>query len=265
MQWLDYQPIEHARHWIATYSQFLVPYPPIEIREEIVDSLDAITDLIQSLEREIEARKKSYTGQSNILFDQVKHKYPSLRLDEVATIYSGDTPRAKEKSYWGGPISWITPKDVSDGKMFIEQGERSITQEGFDSCSAKMLPEGSVLMTSRAPVENVAIAKRKLCTNQGMKSLVLNEDQDSHYWYHSLVHAKQRIQDASTTGTFSEISKEVFSRIKFHVPPLGVQQEIGASLGSLSTYIEGLEEELSLRKKQYAYALDRLFDFHRFD
>ena len=141
------------------------------------------------------------------------------RLDEVATIYSGDTPRAKEKSYWDGPISWITPKDVSNGKMFIEHGERSITQEGFDSCSAKMIPKGSVLMTSRAPVGNVAIAKKKLCTNQGMKSLVLNDDQDTRYWYHALVHAKRRIQDASTTGTFSEISKTAFSRLEFHAPP----------------------------------------------
>ena len=249
----------------STIKSLLVPLPPFEVQKEILDILDSFTELIENLKREIELRKQAYVGQSNILFDHVKHEHPSLRLDEIATIYSGDTPRAKEKSYWGGPISWITPKDVSDGKMFIEQGERSITQEGFDSCSAKMLPEGSILMTSRAPVGNVAIAKKKLCTNQGMKSLVLNEDQDTSYWYHALVHAKRRIQDASTTGTFSEISKTAFSRLEFYTPPLEVQQEIGATLGDLSTYIERLEEELDLRKKQYTYALDRLFDLPRFN
>ena len=95
-------------------------------------------------------------------------------VEEVADVYNGATPSTVNELNYGGDIVWITPKDLSDQKQkFVYQGERNISQVGYDSCSTHLLPSNTILMSSRAPIGLLAIAKTELCTNQGFKSLSL--------------------------------------------------------------------------------------------
>ena len=104
-------------------------------------------------------------------------EWKEYRLGEIGTIVGGATPSTKDELNYDGDISWITPKDLSNYcDRFISRGERMITQKGYDSCSCKMLPEGTVLFSSRAPIGYVAIAKNELCTNQGFKSVIANTE-----------------------------------------------------------------------------------------
>ena len=118
-------------------------------------------------------------------------------LKEVAKIYSGATPSTREaKNYDGGDISWITPKDLSGyTHKYIFKGRRNITKRGYDSCATSMLPEGSILFSSRAPIGYVAIAGKKLCTNQGFKSLVCDSSLVfNHYLYYFLIKNRKKLE-----------------------------------------------------------------------
>ncbi|MDX9820130.1 MAG: restriction endonuclease subunit S [Desulfococcus multivorans] len=106
------------------------------------------------------------------------HTIPShwswVTMGEIADVIGGGTPKTKEKdNFENGEIPWLTPADLSGySKKFISHGQRNITGKGLSSSSAKMMPAGTVLFTSRAPIGYVAIAKNPVCTNQGFKNLV---------------------------------------------------------------------------------------------
>jgi restriction endonuclease S subunit len=141
------------------------------------------------------------------------------RLGDIAQIVGGATPSTKVPEYWDGGIPWITPKDLSgfDG-TYIENGSRSISQAGVEQSSVKMLPAGTVLYTSRAPIGYVAIASAPVTTNQGFKSLVLYDGYVSEFIYYLLKYSKSEIESHSSGGTFAEISAKALAEVEVEIP-----------------------------------------------
>ena len=130
-------------------------------------------------------------------------------VDDVVDVYNGATPSTADELNYGGDIVWITPKDLSDQKQkFIYQGERNISQVGYDSCSTHLLPSNTVLMSSRAPIGLLAIAKNELCTNQGFKSFVPKSGSIAIYLYYYLQYHIKQIEQLGTGTTFKEVSRE---------------------------------------------------------
>lgn len=167
-----------------------------------------------------------------------------IKLGDVADIIGGGTPDTKNDSYWGGDVPWLTPKDLSGyGSRHISKGERNISYQGLTNSSAKMLPAASVLLTSRAPIGYVAIAKNQLCTNQGFKSLVLKENADSEFFYYLLKNNVDYIQGMSSGSTFAEISGSQVKALEFKIPSLDVQKRIAGILGALDDRIDVLRRE----------------------
>ena len=162
------------------------------------------------------------------------------KICELGEVVGGATPSTKVSSYWGGDISWISPKDLAGyGKRYISYGERNITQEGLDSCSAIMLPKGTILFSSRAPIGYTAIASQPLCTNQGFKSVVPNRDTDSLFLYYLLKSNAQQIASHGSGTTFKEISGKAMREIELSVPTdKGEQKKIASILDSIDTKIE---------------------------
>ena len=130
-------------------------------------------------------------------------------IEDIADVYNGATPSTVNEQNYGGNIVWITPKDLSDQKQkFVYQGERNISQAGYNSCSTHLLPPNTILMSSRAPIGLLSIAKTELCTNQGFKSFVPKAENISTYLYYYLnIHIKQ-IEQLGTGTTFKEVSRE---------------------------------------------------------
>jgi type I restriction enzyme S subunit len=147
------------------------------------------------------------------------------KLGIVSQIINGSTPSTNAPEYWDGDILWATPTDI--GKLStieIFDTERKITKAGLDSCSATMLPAGAVLLTSRAPVGNLAIAGNPLCTNQGFKSFVPNGGVDNRYLFFVLQHYVPAFQKVSHGNTFTEITKEMLQ--DFYLPmPLDLKEQ----------------------------------------
>ena len=148
-------------------------------------------------------------------------------LEDVADIYSGATPLTKEKDYYDdGTITWITPKDLSGySHKYIFEGQRNITEEGFNSCATYKLPKGAVLFSSRAPIGYVALAGKELCTNQGFKSFVCNEEiLHNQYLYYYLLFNKQKLEALGNGSTFKEISRKTIGKYEIELPTVEEQK-----------------------------------------
>lgn len=152
-------------------------------------------------------------------------------LGDIADIVSGATPKTGVAEFWGGDIQWATPADLSklDGP-YISSTPRKITQAGVRSCATTVLPPGSVLLSSRAPIGHVAINTSPMATNQGFKSLVPGPSIDSKYLYHWLKSKTEYLQSLGNGATFKELSKKTAERIQVPVPPLPEQRRIAAIL-----------------------------------
>ena len=153
------------------------------------------------------------SGGKMVWNEKLKREIPSLwsvkTIDDIAEVYNGATPSTADEENYGGDVVWITPKDLSNQQQkFIYQGERNISRKGYESCSTHLLPSNTVLMSSRAPIGLLAIAKTELCTNQGFKSFVPKNDNEATYlYYYLLAHLKQ-IEQLGTGTTFKEVSRE---------------------------------------------------------
>ncbi len=164
-------------------------------------------------------------------------------LDKLGEIVGGATPSTKCEDYYGGSIPWITPKDLSSFKgRYITSGERNITEKGLASCSAQMMPKDAVLFTSRAPIGYVAIASQSVCTNQGFKSIVVNDKADPLFVYYLLKYNKDAIEAMGSGTTFKEVSGKTMRAVKVRIPlDVSYQKRIAAVLDSLDTKIENSE------------------------
>ncbi len=152
-------------------------------------------------------------------------------MGESADIVGGGTPRSDNAAYFGGAIPWITPADLSGyTDKFIAAGARSITQAGLDNSGARVMPAGSVLFSSRAPIGYVAIASNPVSTNQGFKSFVLHENLTSDFVYYYLQYAKKMAVALASGTTFLEISAKKAAQIPIPIPPLAEQRRIVAEI-----------------------------------
>ena len=161
------------------------------------------------------------------------------RIKDIGKVKGGSTPSTKKEEYWNGEIPWITPKDLSDhNSVYISSGERSITKKGFENSSTHLLPKKSILFSSRAPIGYIAIAQKELCTNQGFKSIIPNDNMDYMFLYYLLKHNTNYIERMANGSTFSEISGSRLEKIELLLPPLKEQKKIANIFSTLDKKIE---------------------------
>ena len=170
-----------------------------------------------------EGKPYKSSGGKMVWNEKLKREIPSSwetsLVDDVADVFNGATPSTSDEHNYGGDIIWITPKDLSDQKQkFVYQGERNISKIGYDSCSTHLLPINTILMSSRAPIGLLAIAKAELCTNQGFKSFVPRENRFATYLYYYLQFHIKQIEQLGTGTTFKEVSREEVLRFPILKP-----------------------------------------------
>lgn len=166
-----------------------------------------------------------------------------VTLDDIGIIVSGATPSTKEPEFWNGDIPWITPADLSNYKdIYISKGSRNISQIGLEYSSTTLLPENSIIFSSRAPIGYVAIAKEKLATNQGFKNLILIENLiNPRYVYYYLKTIKDLAENMASGTTFLELSALKFKKIPFPLAPIEDQNSIVEKIEELFSQYDKLE------------------------
>ncbi len=172
-------------------------------------------------------------------------------LGELGEIVAGSTPSTHVKEYWDGDIPWITPADLTDYRGVYFTGElRKITKPGYDSCSTRMLPAGSILYSTRAPIGHCVVSAFPLCTNQGFKSIIPNERLNAVYGYYALRFLTPEIIALGRGATFGEVNKEIFESVKLPLPSLAEQHRIAGILG---------RADRLRRKRRYAQQMSETF------
>lgn len=172
------------------------------------------------------------------------------KLGDCCKIISGSTPSRSKPEYWDGDISWVTPKDLSNLKSSIlEDTPEKITEAGYKSCSTTLMPAGSILFSSRAPIGHVAIAGKPMCTNQGFKSLVPDKSVNSGYLYWCMRFFTPNISVLGTGTTFKEVSKGTVENFQIPLPPLEEQRRIAAILDKADAVRRKRKEAIRLTEE----------------
>lgn len=192
----------------------------------------------------------------SLLLDKTPQtNWQKIKIGDIADVIGGGTPSTKNYDFWNGDISWLTPKDLSGYKeRYISKGERNITTSGLQNSSARLLPKGTVLLTSRAPIGYLAIAKQEVCTNQGFKSIILKGGYLPEFFYYLLKNNIEYIIGMSSGSTFAEISGTQVKNLEFNVPDYDTQKKIAGVLGALDDKIE-LNNKVNNNLEQQAQAL----------
>jgi len=187
-----------------------------------------------------------------------KDKWIRLSIGDVAHVIGGGTPDTNIEDYWNGNIQWFTPSEIGKEK-YVTESERTLTQNGLDNSSAKILPPNTILLSTRATIGECSIAKQECCTNQGFQSLIANKVTPEFLYY--LIQTKKKDLLSKASGsTFAEISANEVRKIHICIP--STQEEQKAIVQPLSAYDEKIETEckiLHLYELQKQYLLGQMF------
>ena len=185
---------------------------------------------------------------------EIPENWKWVHLSDLGEIVGGGTPKTGDPSLWDDDgIPWLTPADMKNIRgMYASHGERNISQTGLAKSSAQLMPKGTVLYSSRAPIGYIAIAANDICTNQGFKSLVPANTEINKYMYYCLIARTDDIKARASGTTFKEISGAGFGATLVPLPPLGEQKRIVAKIEELLPLVE-----------RYGEAWTKLEEFNR--
>ena len=255
---------------LISQSFFAVPANHAE-QKAIAKSLADLDNLITLHQRKYDklcAVKKSMLDkmfpkpgetEPEIRFTGFTDPWEQRKLGDVATIVGGGTPSTNNDAYWDGDIDWYSPAELGE-QVYADRSVRRITQAGYDSCSATLLPAGkTILFTSRAGIGNTAILRRSACTNQGFQSLVMNDDIDVYFIYSMTDRIKKFAEQKDSGSTFLEISGKGLAAGEFAFPSKDEQTAIGSMFKQLDHLITLHQRKLNLLKNTKKSLLDRMF------
>lgn len=251
----------------------IISLPHAENRQVIyclLNNLDKKIELNNRINTELEAMAKTLYDYWFVQFDfpnkegkpykssggkmvynaTLKREIPKVctdgSLEDLGQIVGGSTPNTKEEiNFCIDGTPWITPNDLSNnhGNKFISQGEKSVSDKGIKSASLKKYPRGTVLLTSRAPIGYMAIARNEFTTNQGFKSFVPNMGYPTNFIYYTIKNSLKNIIQFASGSTFKEISATVLKTVPMVLPPLDIVRSFDDKISPLTEQQEILEQE----------------------
>lgn len=259
----------------SAYESIVVKLPDLNIQKAVANILFNIRKKLEinnQINQELEAMAKTLYDYWFVQFDfpyqngkpykssggkmvynpELKREIPEgwgvEKLDNLGTIVGGSTPTKSISDNFtkgGEGYSWITPNDLSNnkGNKFIKNGEIDVTVRGLKDASLKLYPEGTVLMSSRAPVGYLAIATKELTTNQGFKSFIPDKKYSKNYIYYTLQNNLKVIEQYASGSTFKEISATVLKDITVIQPNLDIVKKFEEKVSSINIYIKVNEEQ----------------------
>jgi type I restriction enzyme S subunit len=196
---------------------------PTDIKEQraiasVLSSLDDKIDLLHRQNATLEKMAETLFRQWFV--EEAKEEWEEKTTDDVVSIKGGTTPSTKETSYWDGNIYWSTPKDLSNQQsVYLFETERKITEKGLLQISSGLLPQGTVLLSSRAPIGYLAITEIPTAINQGYIAIVCNKTVSNYFTYLWCKYNMEEIENSGNGSVFQEISKGVFKEFGILVPP----------------------------------------------
>ena len=177
-----------------------------------------------------------------------------ISISECIEIIGGGTPKTSKKEYWGGEIPWLSVVDFNNDNRYVSKTEKTITQEGLNNCSSRLLGENDIILSARGTVGALAQLSKPMAFNQSCYGIRANELAINDYIYYLLKHSVSILKKNSYGSVFDTITRETFSRIEILLPDLKTQKRISAVLGSLDNKIE-LNEKINQNLEAQAQAI----------
>ena len=249
-----------------------VPITSVAEQERIATYFDSLDHLITLHQRKYEKLKNVKKSMLEKMFPSKGCKVPEIRfsgftddweqrkLGELAEIVGGGTPSTSVESYWDGDIDWYAPAEIGE-QIYLKSSQRKITEEGLNKSSAKVLPVGTVLFTSRAGIGKIAILLKEGCTNQGFQSIVPNKDKlDSYFIFTRSEELKRYGETVGAGSTFVEVSGKQMANMELMMPTTMLEQKkIGAYFCTLDHLITLQQRELEKLKNIKKTLLEKMF------
>lgn len=230
-------------------------------QKKIVEVLDAIVCSIEKKKRQIEDLNNLVKSRFMEMFpnwDLSLQKPGWAQLGTLTKIYTGTTPKTDQMDFWGGDIPWVTPAELNSDSYIVSDTERHITEAGRVSKSLSLMPVGTVLLSTRAPIGKVAICGTPMTCNQGFKNFECGNKLNPTFLYVLLKLNVEWLQSQGTGTTFKEISKTKAGGIKIHVPSIESQTKfesfyklIDKSRFIVQSQIKDLQELLDSKMDEY--------------
>lgn len=229
-----------STEWLKDYP---LPCPSLDEQQAIVRELDGINRLIDLQEEQL----REYDRLAQSLFystfgDPTTNPkgWEVKKLGEVAEVVGGSTPKTSEEKNWIGTNNWISPAEIKDDDKYISSTERCISDDA--ASHLQLLPIGTVLLSSRAPIGKLAITRIPMYCNQGFKNIVCGKTLNNEYAYWYMKFNVGRLQEMGVGATFKEVSKTIVSAFPIMLPPLALQQTFAAQ-------IEAIEQQKALVRR----------------
>lgn len=174
----------------------------------------------------------------------ISNQWKTRKLGEVTEIFKGGTPHRNVAKYFRGDIAWAIPSDLTalDADLYIHDTATHISEEALGKSAAKLLPIGTVLLTSRATIGETAITTVPMATNQGFANFVCHETLSNVFLAYYLRYIKEKLNDLAGGSTFKEVTKGTLLNIEIPLPPLNEQRAIAEALSDVDAEIAALEQ-----------------------
>ena len=215
--------------------------PPLEEQERIAGILGSLDDKIEANTRLIQTLEETASSIFRKFYTECDLKESVYALLDV---YGGGTPSTKNESYWCGDIKWLTPTDVTSlGSPILFDTSRKLTESGFEACSSKLHPAGSIMMTSRATIGAFAINQCPAATNQGFIVVVPQAEEQRWWIYHHMKNDVPEMINSANGSTFLEISRKTFKNLPYRYLSSEDMKRFHAVVNPLYELMKSAEQE----------------------
>lgn len=235
------------------------PVPPLAEQERIVAELDLLQGIIDKQKAQ---QKELDTLAQSIFYDMFGDPVENdkgwevKRLDNVGEIVSGSTPSTADDSKWDGNVNWVTPAELGT-QLYYGATQRKITANA--AARLTLMPVGTVLLSSRAPIGKLAITSVPMCCNQGFKNIICNESINNVFLYFYLMLTMANVQALGRGATFKEVSKQAISAYKTILPPLSLQQSFATKIEAIERQKASINASIDETQKLFDFTMDKYF------
>ena len=249
---------------VQEVKSFPLRLPSLAEQRKIAALLSLIDERIEvqnAIIKEQEALKASLLRRlfdRTLRFPEFTDEWKVVRLGEVAEIIGGGTPSTTTTNYWNGGIVWFNPSEIGK-KKYVSNSNRTISHQGLSNSGARLLPKGTVLLTTRATIGEIAIANVECTTNQGFQSVITGCEANNEYVYYFLSTQKEYLLRHSSGSTFRETPPSVIRNLPLHLPSLPEQRKIAALLSAVDERLAVERAYAKQLKQQKAYLLRQIF------
>jgi type I restriction enzyme, S subunit len=215
---------------LADQRQMTITLPPLSEQTAIATVLSSLDEKIDLLHRQ----NKTLEGLAEVVFrewfvERAKSDWEEGTIEDVVTTKGGTTPSTKNPEFWDGDIYWTSPRDLSSNpSVFMFDTSRKITEEGLKKISSGLMPVGTVLLSSRAPIGYLAITEIPVAINQGYIAIICDKVASNYFMYLWCKANMDEIENAGNGSVFQEISKASFKSLEITIPPKTTMEEFDA-------------------------------------